>query len=51
MTGNSLSNDEIQSVNKELTFIKTILLTLKPEEFNLDVSIVQVNMKELLEKN
>lgn len=51
MTGNSLSIDEMQAVNKELSFIKTVFQTLKPEDITLQINNVMSILKELLEKN
>ena len=51
ITKNSLSSEEMLAVNKELYFIQTILHTLQPEEFNLDINNVLSILKELLEKN
>jgi hypothetical protein len=51
MNGNSLPIDEIQAVNKELSFIKTVFQTLKPEDITLQINNVMSILKELLEKN
>ena len=51
LTGSLLSAEDLQDVNKELTFLKGIFQALKPADFNFDVKIALKELDEILDKN